>query len=516
MDERTDSGRIEIGTVVIGAGFSGLGMAIQFRKDGRTDFVVLEKADDLGGTWRTNTYPGCGCDIPSYVYSYSFEQDPGWTHVYPLRQEILGYLERIADKYRLRDAIRFGVEMTAARWDADERRWHVSTSTGQVYVARFLVTGIGSLHVPRVPRLPGLDRFAGAVFHSARWNHDLDLTGKRVAVLGTGSSAVQFVPKIAAEVAELYLFQRTPAWILPKTEAPTPKWLRTALRWVPGLTRAYRTLLYWQLETRAVPFNYVPALIKGGQAIATRHMHRSIADPALRAKLTPNYKLGCKRVVMSDDFYPALCRDNVELVTDWITEVGEDHVVDTAGVERKVDAIILGTGFHVTDAFHRLHITGRDGRDLAGQWRASGNETHLGITTAGYPNLFFLLGPNTTVGHNSTVFMIESQIRYVAQAIRHTERVGAETIEVTRTTQHRFQADIQRRLARGVWSTGGCDTWFLDDNGVNRALWPGFSWHYRLRTRKVDPADFQFSSPRPRIPAATRGSHHRSRQPERG
>jgi len=500
MGERADTGRIETGTVVIGAGFSGLGMAIQFRMEGRSDFVVLEKADDLGGTWRGNNYPGCGCDIPSYVYSYSFEQNSDWTHAYPKQQEILDYLNRVADKYRLRDAIRFGVEMTTARWDAGERRWHVSTSTGRVYVAKFLVTGIGSLHIPHVPQLPGLDRFTGAVFHSSRWNHDLDLRGKRVAVLGTGSSSVQFVPKIAETVGALHLFQRTAAWILPKSEAPTPRWLRTALRWVPGLQRAYRALLYWLLESRAIPFNYIPALIKGGQAIATRHMHKSISDPALRAKLTPNYKLGCKRVVMSDDFYPALSRDNVELVTDWITEIGEDHVVDTVGVERKVDAIIFGTGFHVTDAFHRLHITGRDGRDLAGQWRASGNETHLGITTAGYPNLFFLLGPNTTVGHNSTVFMIESQIRYVAQAIRHTERANADTIEVKRSVQDRFQADIQRRLVRGVWSTGGCDTWFLDSNGVNRALWPGFSWHYRLRTRKLDPADFEFT----RAPAPAR------------
>jgi cation diffusion facilitator CzcD-associated flavoprotein CzcO len=492
MDERADLDRIETGTVVIGAGFSGLGMAIRFRMDGRTDFVVLEKAGDLGGTWLGNTYPGCGCDIPSHVYSYSFAQNPGWTHTYPPQREILAYLNRLADRYQLREAIRFGVEMTSARWDADESRWHVTTSTGQVYVAQFLVTAIGSLHIPYVPRLPGLERFTGAVFHSSRWDHDLDLTGKRVAVIGTGSSAVQFVPKIAEEVGKLHLFQRTPAWILPKSEAPTPRWLRAALRWVPGLQRAYRALLYWQLEARAIPFNYVPALIRGGQTMALRHMHRSIADPALRAKLTPNYKLGCKRVVMSDDFYPALCRDNVELVTDWITEVGEDHVVDTAGVRRQVDAIIFGTGFHVTDAFHRQHITGRDGRDLGSQWRDGGNETHLGITTAGYPNLFFLLGPNTTVGHNSTVFMIESQIRYVAKAIRYADRTRAGTIEVTRAAQDRYQADIQRRLVRGVWNTG-CDTWFLDSKGVNRALWPGFSWQYRLRTRTFDPADYQFT-----------------------
>jgi cation diffusion facilitator CzcD-associated flavoprotein CzcO len=481
---------MNVHTVVIGTGFSGLGMAIRLKRDGRDDFVVLEKADDVGGTWRDNTYPGCACDIQSHMYSFSFEQNPGWTRSYSPQQEIWDYLRRVTDEYGLRRHIRFGTEVTGARWDADERRWHVTTATGDEYVARFVVSGIGGLHIPNVPKLPGIENFAGPAFHSARWDHDADLAGKRVAVVGTGASAIQFVPRIAPRVARLTVFQRTPPWILPKPDHPMPGWTRRLFRAVPGVQRAYRALLYWLLESRAVGFNGRPGVQKLGQRIALRHMNKAIADPELRRKLTPDYVMGCKRVLLANDYYPALTRPNVEVVTDGVAAVREHSIVDTAGVEHEVDAIIYGTGFHVTDAFDYVNITGVDGRDLSKDWRTNGIRTHYGITVAGYPNLFFLLGPNTALGHNSVVFMIESQIRYVAQAMALVERSGAAALEPKESAQARFQSDIQRKLIKGVWTQGGCTSWYLDAHGVNRTIWPGFTWRYWQRTRHLDPADY--------------------------
>jgi cation diffusion facilitator CzcD-associated flavoprotein CzcO len=482
--------RIETGVVVIGTGFSGLGMAIQLRRDGRDDFVVLEKAGDVGGTWRDNTYPGCACDIQSHMYSFSFEQNPDWTRSFSSQTEIWEYLRRVTDKYDLRRSVHFRVEVTGARWDAESQRWHVATSAGTEYVARFLVAGIGALHIPNVPRLPGIGNFTGTTFHSAAWNHDYDLRGKRVAVIGTGASAIQFVPRIAPETESLVLFQRTPPWIMPKPDHPMPGWAKRLFGTVPGTQRAYRNFLYWLLESRAMGFNGHPAMLRFAERFGRWNLERAISDPELRAKLTPSYAMGCKRVLVANDFYPALNRDNVHLVTDGIASVGERSIVDSAGVEHEVDAIIYGTGFQVTDGYDYLSVAGRDGRDLAKQWRTGGIQTHYGMTVAGYPNLFFLLGPNTGLGHNSVVFMIESQIRYVADAMRLVDRSGANSIEVRQEVQDRFQAEIQQKLANGIWTTGGCTSWYLDSRGVNRTIWPGFTWRYWLRTRKVNPADY--------------------------
>jgi cation diffusion facilitator CzcD-associated flavoprotein CzcO len=491
-------------TVVVGSGFSGLGMAIQLKRDGRDDFVVLEKADDVGGTWRDNTYPGCACDIQSHMYSFSFAQNPDWSRSFSPQPEIWRYLRKVTEDYDLRRHLHFGVEMTGARWDEDEHRWHVSTGTGDEYVARFLVSGIGGLHIPRTPDLPGLADFAGPVFHSARWDHSFSLAGKRVAVVGTGASAVQFIPRIAQEVANLTVFQRTPPWVMPKPDGAVPEWLKRVFRHVPGAQRLYRALLYWMLEARAVGFNGPPVLMKTAQRIALANMRRAVKDPELRRKLTPDYVMGCKRALIANDFYPAMARPNVTLVTDGIAEVREHSVVDNAGVEHEVDAIIFGTGFHVTDAFDYLNVTGTGGRDLSKQWRSEGIQTHLGITVAGYPNLFFLLGPNTALGHNSVVFMIESQIRYVAKAMALADQHNAEALDTKESAQARFQSDIQRKLVTGVWTRGGCTSWYLDSHGVNRTIWPGFTWRYWLRTRHPDPTTFtllhrESNAPTPRV-----------------
>ncbi|HVV13911.1 NAD(P)/FAD-dependent oxidoreductase [Amycolatopsis sp.] len=486
MGERT-----ETGVVIVGTGFSGLGMAIQLRKQGREDFVILEKAHEVGGTWRDNTYPGCACDIQSHMYSFSFEQNPNWTRSFSPQPEIWDYLRGVAKKYDLYRFIRFGQEMTGARWDSDEHRWHVATRGGDEFAGRHLVNGVGALHLPQIPDLKGIENFEGEKFHSAQWNHDYDLRGKRVAVVGTGASAIQFVPAIAPDVERLTLFQRTPPWVMPKPDHAMPEWSRNLFDKVPGVQRAYRSLLYWTLEARAVGFNGHPSVMKIGQLLAKSNIDRSISDPELRAKLTPDYVMGCKRVLISNDYYPALARDNVDVVTDGVAEVRAHSIVDSAGVEHEVDAIIFGTGFHVTDAFDNLDIIGEGGRNLSKEWAGEGMQTHLGITVAGFPNLFFLLGPNTGLGHNSVVFMIESQIRYIAEAIELVERNDAGALVPRTDVQARFNDEIQRKLNKGVWTQGGCKSWYLDSKGVNRTVWPGFTWRYWLNTRKLRPADFE-------------------------
>ncbi|VVJ23233.1 Cyclohexanone monooxygenase (EC [Amycolatopsis camponoti] len=479
--------------VIVGTGFSGLGQAIQLEKAGIRDYVILEKATEVGGTWRDNSYPGCACDVQSHMYSFSYEQNPDWSRSFSPQPEIFDYLKGVADKYRLREKIRFGVELTGAHWDERERRWTATTEDGREFVAQFLVSGVGGLHIPQVPELPGIAEFKGQTWHSAQWNHEYDLRGKKVAVVGTGASAVQFVPKIAPEVAELTLFQRTPPWIMPKPDHAMPSWAQTLFKRVPGTQRLYRNALYWLLEARAIGFNGHPAIMKAGELIAKRNIAKGIKDSALRKKVTPDYTMGCKRVLISNDYYPALARPNVDVNTSGIKEVKAHSIVDSAGVEHEVDAIIYGTGFKVTDALEYLDITGVDGRDLAKEWATEGMRTHKGIAVSGFPNLFFLLGPNTALGHNSVVFMIESQSRYVVDAIKLAGSRDAAALDVRPGVQEKFQRDIQAKLVKGVWTQGGCKSWYLDAKGVNRTIWPGFTWRYWLETRKVDPADFELS-----------------------
>jgi cation diffusion facilitator CzcD-associated flavoprotein CzcO len=487
----------EIEVLIVGTGFSGLGMAIELKRTGRHDFVVLEKASDLGGTWRDNRYPGCACDVQSHMYSYSFELNPNWSRAFAEQPEIWAYLQGVADKYDLRRHIRFDTEFTGARWDEDAKVWHVETGPGDTYTAKALVMGVGALHIPNVPELPGVERFEGKVFHSARWDSRHDLTGKQVAVVGTGASAIQFVPKIADQVESLEIFQRTPPWIMPKADRPISEREHRIFRRVPLVQRLYRDFVYWARESTALGFAVNPKIMKLAQRVAKRHLAHQVPDRALREKLTPDYTMGCKRVLISNDYYPALSRPNVDLVTDGIAEVRENSVVDAAGVEHEVDTIIYGTGFHVIDAFGYLSITGKDGRDLAKEWQENGIQSHFGITVAGFPNFFFLLGPNTGLGHNSVVFMAESQIRYVAQCLDLLAK--ADELEVRPDVQRRFNEEIQRKLSRGVWTEGGCKSWYLDAQGVNRTIWPGFTWRYWMRTKKVRADDFVLTS-KARVP----------------
>ncbi|GGF95414.1 monooxygenase [Rhodococcoides trifolii] len=478
--------------VVIGTGFSGIGMGIKLKEAGHHDFVILEKADDIGGTWRDNTYPGCACDVPSHLYSFSFEPNTEWSKMWSGQPEILAYLRGVVDKHGLREHIRFGRTCAGGRWDPENSVWHIDTVEGDTVVAQFVVSGVGALHIPNVPALDGVETFDGPAFHSAQWDHSVDLTGKRVAVIGTGASAVQFVPQIVDRVAELQLYQRTPAWVTPRKNFEIPSAARAAFRRLPGVRRLFRDGVYLFAETLAFGLNGRPYLMKPIENAAKKNIAKSIDDPALREKLTPDYRIGCKRILGSDTYYPALNREHTQVITDGIEKVTPRGIVARDGIEREVDVIVYATGFHVTDGFESVNIAGLDGTQLVPHWQENGIRTHLGITAAGYPNAFFLLGPNTGLGHNSVVFMIEQQISYVIEAIGLVDSASARAIMVRDDAQARFDTEIHRKLSRGVWSTGGCTSWYLDASGVNRTIWPGGTWQYWLRTRSVDPADYEF------------------------
>ncbi|GAB2870530.1 NAD(P)/FAD-dependent oxidoreductase [Actinoallomurus bryophytorum] len=478
--------------VIIGSGFAGLGMAIQLKKAGYHDFVILEKDDDLGGTWRDNRYPGCACDVPSHMYSFSYELNPDWSRMFAPQEEIWAYLRRCADKYELASHIRFGSTVDALEWDDEARHWNVVLADGTMLTPKAVVSGMGALHVPSLPAIPGAERFAGTVFHSAQWDRTCDLTGKRVAVIGTGASAVQFVPKIAGDAASLRVFQRTPPWVQPKPDFVLPGWARGVFRYVPGAQRAFRNAIYWLLETRAVGFTIDPRLMAPQEKVARAHIARQVPDPVLRAKVTPDYTIGCKRILLSSDYYPALARPNVDVVTEGITEITETGLVTADGTAHDVDVIIYGTGFKVTDALAGQHIVGRGGQKIQDAW-ADGIEAHHGITIAGFPNLFMLLGPNTGLGHNSVVFMIESQVQHVLSCLRLLSEEKAGEIEVRPRAQRRFNDRLHRRLRKAVWNEGGCKSWYLDEHGVNRTIWPGFSFEYWARTRRARRRDYALS-----------------------
>ncbi|RSN69943.1 flavin-containing monooxygenase [Actinomadura sp. WAC 06369] len=475
--------------VIIGSGFAGLGMAIGLKKAGFHDFVILEKSEALGGTWHDNTYPGCACDVPSHMYSFSFELNPGWSRMFAPQPEIRSYMERTADKHRVREHIRFGAAVESMEYDDAAKRWNVALAGGTVLTPKAVVSGIGALHIPSFPDLPGIERFQGTAFHSAEWDHSYDLAGKRVAVIGTGASAVQFVPRIAKEVEHLALFQRTPPWIQPKPDREIPAAVRTAFEKVPGAARGFRNGIYWALEARAVGFTIDPRLSGPMEWLARRHLKRQIPDPALRAKVTPDYTIGCKRVLLSNDYYPALTRPNVEVETSEIAEVREHSIVTRDGREYEVDCIIYGTGFKVTDALAELRVTGRGGVKLQELW-ADGIEAHRGTTIPGLPNFFMLLGPNTGLGHNSVVFMIEVQIRHVLSCLRMLQESGADAIEPKPEAARRFNDRLHRRLRKAVWSDGGCQSWYLDDQGVNRTLWPGHTFEFWASGRKARPEEY--------------------------
>ncbi|MGX6602956.1 flavin-containing monooxygenase, partial [Micromonosporaceae bacterium Da 78-11] len=468
--------------VIVGAGFSGLAMAIRLKKRGMHDFVILEKAPDVGGAWHHNTYPGCRCDIPSHLYSMSFAPNPNWSHTYSGQAEIQDYLRGCADRFGLRPHLRTGEELRSATWREDAGRWEIETGSA-AYVAEILIGGLGPLHEPLTPQLPGLSRFQGKTMHSARWDHDYDLTGKRVASIGTGASAIQYVPEIQPQVDRLVVFQRTAPWIMPHGNRPISDRERALYRRVPLAQRAVRGAVYSARELLVLGFVKRPKIMERLAGAARAHLAKQVADPQLRARLTPDYTFGCKRLLPSNRWYPALTKPNVSLVTAGIQEVREHSVVDADGREHEVDAIIFGTGFHVTDMPVADRIRGRSGVLLKDAW-AGGPRAYLGTSVPGFPNMFLLLGPNTGLGHGSMVYMIESQVRHVLHTIRTMDRKKARMAEVDPAAYQRYNRDVDTRLGGTVWNTGGCASFYFDAGGRNATLWPDWTWRFRRLAKR--------------------------------
>ena len=472
---------------ILGAGIAGLCMAIQLRKAGFTRFVIYEKSDGVGGTWRDNVYPGSGCDVPSHLYSFSFEPKSDWTRRFAEQPEILRYLEHCTEKYGLVPHLRLGTEIASARFDETAGLWRLATATGELVTARVLVSGTGQLNRPCWPEMPGLDTFQGTRFHSARWRHDQDLTGKRVAVIGNGASAIQFIPRIAAKTAKLNVFQRSSNWMVPKPDREYRPFEQFLFRHVPAYAWLYRTYLYLQLEKNFLAFIQDSWFGKQFRKVGEQQLAK-IADPALRDRLRPDYPVGCKRILLSNDYYPALQLPQVEVVTAPIERVSERGIVTTDGIERPVDTIICATGFDSLTFLAPMAIEGLGGRKIEEVWR-DGAEAYLGITVAGFPNFFMLYGPNTNLGHNSIIVMIEAQVNYAIQCLRTLFGHDLLYMDVKETAQQRFNEELQRDVAKSVWATG-CKSWYKTATGKITNNWSGFTLKYRWATRRPDFGDY--------------------------
>ena len=491
---------IAVDVVIVGSGFSGLAMAVALERSGREDFLVLERAREVGGTWRDNSYPGCACDVPSHLYSLASAPNPRWSSTFSPQPEIRAYLRHVAEEQDVLPHVRFGCELEQARWDENARRWHLETSSGPLST-RVLVTAAGPLSEPAIPDIPGLEDFRGTVFHSATWDHEHELKGERVGVIGTGASAIQFVPQIQPRVSKLHLFQRTPTWIVPRPDRELTRFERTLYRRLPCAQRAMRGIIYWGRELYAIPLLRV-ALSPLIGLVARRHLHRQVPDEDLRAKLTPSHAPGCKRILVSNDYLPSLGHSNVELVCDGIKEIRPHAIVSNDGTERAVDTIILGTGFHVTDPPIAQRVHGRDGRSLAEHWAGS-LRAHRGTTVAGFPNLFLLLGPNTGLGHTSVVVMAEAQVTYIERALDYMQAERIDTIEPRREAENAWNDEVQRRMRDTVWTAGGCVSWYLDSKGMNTTLWPDFAFRFRRALARFDAGEYRLAPALPvAVPAA--------------
>jgi cation diffusion facilitator CzcD-associated flavoprotein CzcO len=476
---------------IVGSGFAGLGMGYRLRQAGIEDFVILERAEGVGGTWWWNTYPGCQCDIPSHLYSFSFAPNPDWTRTYPLQEEIRVYLRRCAEKFGLLPYIRLGHEVERASWNDPACRWQIETSRGTI-TARVLIGGQGGLSEPRLPDIPGRDSFQGQSFHSARWDDSVGLAGKRVAVLGTGASAIQIVPRIQPKVERLHVFQRTPPWIMPHTDRAIAKLESQLYRRFPSLQRVPRAFAYALRECASPAFTRNIALLTPLEQRARLHLKTQVKDPELREKLTPTYRIGCKRILPSNKWYPAIQLDNVEIVTDGVAAITPSGIRTTAGAELELDVIVYATGFHATDLPIAHRIVGRDGKALNDAWRGS-PLAYKNSTVPGYPNLFFVHGLNT--GYSSMVFMIESQLNYVVDALRTMRDRGIETVEVNDDAFRSWNDAVQRRMPPTVWNSGGCSSWYIDQNGLSTAVWPDFTWRFRRLTRRFDVGAYKTQPP---------------------
>jgi cation diffusion facilitator CzcD-associated flavoprotein CzcO len=480
-----------IDAVIIGGGFSGICAAIKLKQAG-FEFLLLEKAMTIGGTWRDNTYPGCACDIPAALYSFSFAPGRNWTRIYPQQSEIQTYLERVFRDFELSPHTRFNIDVIECQFESAQNAWLISARTAHGmhrFEARHVIMATGPLNKPALPDLPGKDFFHGTQFHSMHWRHDIDLTGRRVCVIGTGASAVQFVPEIARIAASVTVFQRTPPWVVPRRDRPIG-FFRAALRAVPVFRKIERAAIFWRHEMVAMAYLGNAAVLSAIKAIASRNMRKTFVDRAARVSITPSYDPGCKRVLLSDDWYPTLARSNVRVVSGAPKMIERNAVLTHENESIKTDVLIYATGFKAHDFVRPMKVVGRDGAELGGLWHNASAASYYGLCVNGFPNLFMLVGPNTALGHNSIVFMIEAQVGWVVNALTQARSEGRTTVEVTRSAQERVYANIQKKIAGTVWVTGGCNSYYKTDDGRVDTIWPDYSWKYWLKIRRFDVRDF--------------------------
>jgi len=488
--QEPDSPANDFPIVIIGAGFAGIGTAVKLLQAGIRSFTIIERADEIGGTWRDNTYPGAACDVPSHVYSFSFEQNPNWSRVYAESGEIQDYLLGVVEKWKLRDYMRLGTEIVEARFEEEAGRWTLTTGDDETLRARVVVSGVGGLVDPSYPDIKGIESFGGEIFHTARWNHEYDLVGRKVAVIGTGASAVQVVPSIAPEAEKLTVFQRTAAWVVPKNDKRYSAAEKRRFARFPWLLEASRLFKYWMSELFGpLVFLDNERLSAVAQRGSLRHLEAQVKDPVLREKLTPDFQFGCKRILISDDYWASFERPNVELVTEPIEEVTRDGVATTDGVEHPADAIVLATGFALGLANAPFPVAGRGGRTLDEAWK-DGAVAYKGMTVSGFPNWFILMGPNTGPGHTSVLVYTEAQIHHAVQAIQKLRRENLRYVEVKQKAQDRYNAGIQGRMKHMVWGSG-CNSWYLNDDHSNHSLYPGFAAEYVARAWSFNPSDYE-------------------------
>ena len=487
-----------IDVAIVGAGFGGLCAAIRLRQSGVEAIRILERSGEVGGTWRDNTYPGCACDVPSHLYSFSFEPNPHWSRPYPQQQEIQDYILTLTEKYQLRQHIAFHTTVQSLRWLSEASCWEISLERQAPLRARYVVLATGPLNKPAIPDLPGVGDFAGPTFHSGEWRHDVALAGKRIAVVGTGASAIQFVPEIAEQAAHVAVFQRTAAWVMPRWDQPYGAVRRWAYRHVPGLQRLSRWRVYWFNEWIGMGFMGSKPMQGLLRKLSGHHLRSQVAEPALQSALTPDFNPGCKRLLISNTWFPALQRSNVQLVTNGIARVVPQGLVAADGTLHACDVIIWGTGFKATEFVAPMRVYGEpcaDGApgapapELASMWRSSPAATRLGVTVAGFPNLFMLVGPNTGLGHNSIIFMIECQVHYIVMALESTKSRGQPVLRLRPEVQRDDYALVQQKMQRTVWASG-CKSWYQHADGHIDTLWPGYTWEYWLQTRRFQIGDY--------------------------
>jgi cation diffusion facilitator CzcD-associated flavoprotein CzcO len=484
--------------VIIGAGFGGIGAAIELQRHGFRDLTILDAAPELGGTWFHNTYPGCACDVPSHLYSYSFEQRTHWSRLCSPQDEILAYLREVAREYGVDRLVEPNSEVTACTWSDTACRWTVETSDGRAYESDAVIVATGQLNSPAFPRLEGREDFAGHEFHTARWDHDYDLRGRRVAVIGTGASAVQAVPEIADQVERLYVFQRTGNWFLPRDTKPYSGAYRWMIDNVPGVQAFRRRFIYHRAESLTAMIRHPRTLGRLGHLQSAAFMRKQLKDPELRQRIWPDYTFGCKRILFSSDFLPALQRPNVEVVTDAIAGMTPAGIATADGTVREVDCVIYATGFRTTEFMFPMAITGADGVSLREAW-ADGAHAHLGISVPGFPSLFLMYGPNTNTSGGSIIVYGEAQARYIRQALQVVRERGAGGIAVRPAVEAVADRETQRRFEGTAWTR--CQSWYREEDGRIVANWPGYMREYEERTRVLDPAEYALTEAPVAVPS---------------